>query len=139
MKLTHRHRSGIPGLNMTPMIDIVFLLIIFFMTVSQITKNISAEVRLPEVAQADDFDLPEPLEIVIMADGEIRLDGNPSSPDSVAVWINTIAGKAGLAPKQLEIRMRIDRDCDSRIVNRIFSELGTAGVERVFSSVVKLQ
>ncbi len=137
MKLTHRHRSTLSGLNMTPMIDIVFLLIIFFMTVSQITKNVSAEVRLPEVGEAEDIDLPEPLEIAILRDGEIRLDGAPSSNDAVVAWINASASKSKVAPKQLEIRLRIDRECDSQNVNAVFASLGEAGVERVFSSVLK--
>ena len=36
---------------MTPMIDIVFLLIIFFMTVSQITKVVDLNVDLPAVSK----------------------------------------------------------------------------------------
>ncbi|MBW3543116.1 MAG: biopolymer transporter ExbD, partial [Planctomycetes bacterium] len=35
MNLNHKHRDKLPRMNMTPMIDIVFLLIIFFMTISQ--------------------------------------------------------------------------------------------------------
>ena len=37
MRLSKPRKQGQLGISMTPMIDIVFLLIIFFMTVSQIT------------------------------------------------------------------------------------------------------
>ena len=41
-------------MNMTPMIDIVFLLIIFFMTVNQVTEVSKERLSLPQVKGGED-------------------------------------------------------------------------------------
>ena len=56
-------RSELPGFNMTPMIDVVFLLIIFFMLVSQFSsaENVEVELPEPERSQAIEATVPEKL------------------------------------------------------------------------------
>ena len=50
-----------PSFNMTPMIDVVFLLIIFFMLVSQFSsaENVEVELPEPERSQAIEATIPE--------------------------------------------------------------------------------
>ena len=52
-------------MNMTPMIDVVFLLIIFFMTVAEFSKLDTEELELPEADQAKIQEVPPPKELVI--------------------------------------------------------------------------
>ena len=54
MRLSKPRKQGQLGISMTPMIDIVFLLIIFFMTVSQITYVNDEPLELPQLAGTDD-------------------------------------------------------------------------------------
>ena len=49
MRLSRIRQPAKIGMNMTPMIDIVFLLIIFFMTVSQITQTLDEPIDLAQV------------------------------------------------------------------------------------------
>lgn len=49
MRRGPRQHNRTPGANMTPMIDVVFLLIIFFMLVAQITRQQSVRIQLPEL------------------------------------------------------------------------------------------
>src|SRR3989337_1626148 len=64
-------------LNLTPMIDVLFLLIIFFMvatTLGDLERNM--ELQVPEVAEAGDSVRPaKPLVINVFADGRLDLDG----------------------------------------------------------------
>ena len=48
MRLSKHRRAGVPLMNMTPMIDVVFLLLIFFMTVSQVSQINRERLRLPK-------------------------------------------------------------------------------------------
>jgi biopolymer transport protein ExbD len=68
-----------PQLNLTPMIDVLFLLIIFFMvatTFGDLERNM--ELKVPEVAEAGDSVQPaRPLVINVFADGTLDLDGQP--------------------------------------------------------------
>ena len=47
MRLSKRRRSTKAAMNMTPMIDVAFLLMIFFMTVSQVSKLNREQLELP--------------------------------------------------------------------------------------------
>lgn len=67
-----------PGINLTPMIDIVFLLLIFFMVGTRFTEmEREFEIQLPTVSEAQPLtSLPDEITINISADGEIHVDGN---------------------------------------------------------------
>jgi biopolymer transport protein ExbD len=68
-----------PALNLTSMIDVLFLLIIFFMVATkfdEMERNI--EVAVPEVGQAgDSMPPPQPLVVTVLAEGRAELDGTP--------------------------------------------------------------
>ena len=70
------HRDEQPSLNLTPMIDIVFLLIIFFMVGTKFTeleKQLTLEV--PEVTDAGTLSpAPEKRVVNVFKDGRITLD-----------------------------------------------------------------
>ena len=64
-----------PNLNLTPMIDIVFLLIIFFMVGTQFTASERQfDIELPTVSKAQPLtSLPDELVVNIKEDGSIQL------------------------------------------------------------------
>ncbi len=66
----------LPTLNLTPMIDVVFLLIIFFMvgtTFSQMDRHI--ELQVPEVSDRGALTAaPEKRVVCVLQDGRITLD-----------------------------------------------------------------
>ena len=73
------HVDEQPSLNLTPMIDIVFLLIIFFMVgtkFSELERKIG--LRVPEVTNAEALTAaPEPRVVNVYRDGAITLDRAP--------------------------------------------------------------
>jgi len=73
------HLDEQPTLNLTPMIDIVFLLIIFFMVgtkFSELERKIG--LRVPEVTNAEALTAaPEPRVVNVYRDGKITLDRTP--------------------------------------------------------------
>src|SRR3989304_1540156 len=74
-----------PQLNLTPMIDVLFLLIIFFMvatTFGDLERNM--ELKVPEVAEAGDSVRPaKPLVINVFADGTLDLDDQSVTLDEL--------------------------------------------------------
>jgi biopolymer transport protein ExbD len=72
------HQDEQPQLNLTPMIDVLFLLIMFFMVASNfndLERNIG--VQVPQVAEAGDaVTPPQPRVVNVFADGRIDLDGH---------------------------------------------------------------
>jgi biopolymer transport protein ExbD len=83
LKLQH---DELPTLNLTSMIDVLFLLIIFFMVATkfdEMERNI--EVAVPEVGQAGDgMPPPKPLVVSVLSDGRLQLDGSPVTAEELA-------------------------------------------------------
>ncbi len=70
-------QDEMPAINLTSMIDVLFLLIIFFMVATkfdEMERNI--DVNVPQVAQAGE-DIPprQPLVVSVTSDGHLELDG----------------------------------------------------------------
>jgi biopolymer transport protein ExbD len=79
-------RVMLTKLNMTPMIDCVFLLNLFFMTVTELTRQDDIEqVLLPDIAnaQADDNPQPDRLVMNVKKDGAIIVSGSELTDDQV--------------------------------------------------------
>ena len=69
MRLSSRPR-GQPEVNLTSLIDVVFLLLIFFMVSTSFVKQSQISIRLPEAeASAAPEEPPERLEIMITESG----------------------------------------------------------------------
>lgn len=87
-----------PALNLTPMIDIVFLLIIFFMVGSEFTKK-SAEaetllnVQLPTVNEMSGLSpAPDPIVIAVPVEGDMAVRGGPQNARNRSVNLAELAG-----------------------------------------------
>lgn len=63
-----RHKKDKLELSMTPMIDVVFLLLIFFMVTTTFNRETKLKVQLPE-AQAEQAPANKRLEVTINAQG----------------------------------------------------------------------
>lgn len=70
-----RQRVENEGINLTPLIDVVFLLLIFFMVSTSFTKETHLGVDLPEAVGQPAVDNNQQVEIVIAADGAYSVNG----------------------------------------------------------------
>jgi len=72
-----------PALNLTPMIDVVFLLIIFFMVGARFTQEAEEQqfdVQLPTASRVETLGRqPDPLVITVTATGSTSVAGRPYS------------------------------------------------------------
>lgn len=75
--------EGIHGINVTPLVDIMLVLLIIFMVASTYIVKPSIEVDLPKAATGGDA-MDTTLSIVIAPDGELFLNGEPASEDAIA-------------------------------------------------------
>jgi biopolymer transport protein ExbD len=64
------------GINMAPMIDIVFLLLIFFLTATTFAREeVEMDLKLPEAQSGVEGKNAHPLIVQVFADGRMTLDG----------------------------------------------------------------
>jgi biopolymer transport protein ExbD len=119
-------------LNFTPLIDMVFLLNIFFMLTARLTAvGSSVAVELPEAseAQAGRVHPPERLIVNVLADGSLRFGDEPIAMPALRGRLRE-AG-AGAAP----VLIRADRNAPLGLVKRVALTCVRAGsVELAFGA-----
>ena len=97
------------GFNMTPMIDVVFLLIIFFLVSSHLQKQeTQQELDLPIASSADnDIDQETPrVTINILDNGELSVSGRTLNTAQLVPMLKAVRGEKG---EDVEVRIRSSR------------------------------
>lgn len=75
MKFRRQNREE-DSINLTPLIDVVFLLLIFFMVSTTFTKETHLTVDLPEANAEAAVEVQQTIEILIGRDGSYSINGN---------------------------------------------------------------
>jgi len=74
LKFRRHHREEV-GINLTPLIDVVFLLLIFFMVSTTFTRETQLSIDLPEAEGKQVESRDEQIEILIDEAGTYRVNG----------------------------------------------------------------
>ncbi len=124
-----KSRVIIPIVEMTPMIDIVFLLIIFFMVAAQFAQQAHVELNLPsEIGEQNEAKPKNALVINILNDGSILIDKSKGALTLQEVEnIVTIA----VEEEQLNwqnIRVRADENVKAGSLNEVLVILNKLGL-----------
>lgn len=93
MKFRRQRRDEL-AINLTPLIDVVFLLLIFFMVSTTFTTSTQLAINLPEAEGEPAPQNTTRLELAIDALGEFTLNGEPvaSDPRGLRQALRTAAG-----------------------------------------------
>ncbi len=130
MRLSKHKRDTRADMNMTPMIDIVFLLIIFFMTVTQVSEINRERLELPQLQGAED---QKPSTLIVNVDqaGDIIVSGNQIEVPRLLAIVSQELAKVGEDPSRLTVVLRADERGTSRTVNEIVTALARMQIARV--------
>ncbi len=82
--LFRRQQREDEGINLTPLIDVVFLLLIFFMVSTTFTKETHLKIDLPQAVGEPSKTPEEPLEIVISREGNYSINGQSLVNNQIA-------------------------------------------------------
>jgi biopolymer transport protein ExbD len=137
MKIPRRDTHGAVGFDMTPMIDIVFQLIIFFLLTGHLVKQeTQLKLPLPEASSGEeDVDTEAPrVTINVQADGQVSLG---SGAVNIAELTQRLAEKRADAGGGLEVRIRSDRRVPYRVVEPIMLACTKVGIWNVTFAVYR--
>lgn len=128
MRLNRRDTSRHSKMDLTPMIDVVFQLIIFFMVTSHLGDLRRSEIDLPREEGVEEQLQREPAMIVdITPDGSYLIESTPTPIEE----IERIA-RAGVAAQAdddgFDVLVRPDRLSSSAVLDRLLVRLSAAGV-----------
>lgn len=131
------HRRSV-GANMTPMIDVIFLLIIFFLVSSHLARQ---ESRLPlDLPRANTFDPfnPEsaPLTVSVDRQAQLLVGGNVVSLDQLRAILVDLVNREG---NDAAIRIRTDGEVQYRYVEPILREAALTGISDAAIAVRELR
>ncbi len=74
-------------IELTPLIDAVFLLLIFFMTTTVFVRATQLRVELPEATHYDRLEPEKKLNLRVSAEGEIELNGRLTAMGELRTWL----------------------------------------------------
>jgi biopolymer transport protein ExbD len=75
-------RGGIVGINVTPMVDVVLVLLVIMMVSATYIVSQSLKVELPKTATSDE-QAPRTYVVTIMKDGNLLFNGEPVSKETL--------------------------------------------------------
>ncbi|MFN3189457.1 MAG: ExbD/TolR family protein [Aureliella sp.] len=133
MPLRANTSEELPSVNLTPMIDVVFLLIIFFMVGTQFTESEKQiELALPSAGQLNSLVTPPPQrEVAIGADGSLALDGRNVTLEELA---QRLAAMRQVYP-DIGVVVRADGTVQHQTVTAVYGEIIRAGVSKTSVAV----
>ena len=128
MKFPSFSKGGEVGFNMTPMIDVVFQLIIFFLVSSHLAKQ-EVQLKLPlPTAQTGLQEKPSEkprLTVNVLADGTMLLAGRQVTAEELRARLVERQKDLG---KDVEVRIRGDRSTAYKHVEPVMLSCYRAGI-----------
>ena len=121
-----------PEFELTPMIDVVFLLIAFFMTLISFISAELVELELPEAVEASIPEEPGDRQYIsIDRDGQLYFGASPITEEALTAQLVTL--KAELP--RLKVFLRADSNTAHRHVNSVMKATAKAGIfDLIFAS-----
>lgn len=124
--LMPRRGKASPDDNLIPLINIVFLLLIFFMVAGQIAPQQDATINPPESASEKPLE-PAVLELSLTAAGDLRSEGM----DLDEVALQSRITQLTQDDAELRVSLRADLDATAADLDAVFNQLRDNGVSTI--------
>ena len=135
--MTRRRGLAEASIELTPLIDVVLLLLIFFMVSASFVRESRLGIELPGAAGEPRGMDPATVEIAVRRDGDYRVNGKPVAGGSLPDLLAAIV-EAGEGPASGEVGViAADANSTHRAVVMALDAAGQAGLREV--SLLTLQ
>ena len=129
MKFKRKIREELP-INITPLIDVVFLLLIFFMVTTTFTRETRLMVNLPEADAAPSEALPDQVEITVSRNGTYTINGRPLVNSEIATLMQGLE-LATQSDRSVPILLIADAEATHQSVVTAMDGIGKLGFTRL--------
>ena len=113
-------------LDMTPMLDIVFIMLIFFIVTTSFVKESGVTVSTPQAQTASQQENAN-IFIAITAAGEVWIDRRPVDPRSV----RAIVARLHADNPEGSVIIQSDAEASTRMLVEVMDQVRLAGVEGI--------
>ncbi|MEX1364029.1 MAG: biopolymer transporter ExbD [Nannocystaceae bacterium] len=113
--------------DLTPLIDIVFQLLIFFLLTTTFQNNPSFRVKLPKANNTDVRQEPKAVTVTVTSEGKLEIDGNIIDDAELETRLcNAANGDASTA-----VNIRADAATEHQFVVKVMDVAKGCGLERL--------
>lgn len=125
--------NSMSDINITPLVDVMLVLLVIFMVTAPMVSNSKTDVQLPPVDTGETFTLDEKKDVIFVvgADRKIRFHNCPSC---VAMTLSDVAIKLHYNQKVKDVKQVFlygDTSLPYRYVLQVMARLRQAGILRV--------
>ena len=132
MAFARRRRRQEGVLELTPLIDVIFLLLIFFMVSTSLVVNREIAIKLPESTSAERESNDQQLIMLINEVGDFLVAGNLYQDASVEALAGVLRDQVGVqSTDRVSIRLDVDEATDYRFVIKAMDVCRAAGISDV--------
>ena len=126
MRSNRRRKSEESEVNMTPMLDVVFIMLIFFIVTASFVKEAGVDVNRPPALTAISKDKGNIL-IAITESGQIWIDRRQVDPRSLRASIERLHGEN----PQGAIVVQADKNSQNHLLVAVMDAAKAAGVNQI--------
>lgn len=133
MKLQQEEHEE-PEINLTSLIDVVFLLLIFFMVSTTFERQALLRLELPEASTAETETLPEIVEFIVTDDGRLFIgdqDGDQELVDARQATVQAAIAQRFRDKPDAALVVRADGEAPHRLVVRVLDSAAAEGIRQV--------
>ena len=127
MKRKYKRKKDESEINITPLLDIVFIMLIFFIVTTSFVKEISLDVNRPTKSPVKEQKRSEVISVRISAEGQIFVQER--LVDIAAVRAN-IESNLAIKPSASVVIVS-DRDADAGLLVKVIDQSRLAGAKNV--------
>jgi biopolymer transport protein ExbD len=132
MNLNPRRGNDEPEINLTPLIDVVFLMLIFFMVSTTFLKESDLDIALPEASQQPTRQDSEPIRITINPEGNFFVNGNELVNTKIGTVERALTEALGeRSAEAIPVVIRADGDTQHERVVTAMDAAQRAGLRKV--------
>ena len=126
MKFSSRTKDQEPELNLIPLIDVIFVLIIFFVATTTFNQRSTMKLQLPTAQAVAKPELGEPLNVIVDAEGRYFIGENEVLKSDVSSLKEAIVAVAG-QDRSMPVVLRADARTPHQFVITAMDALGQLG------------
>lgn len=137
MKFRRKPRENVE-INLASLLDVVFILLLFFVVTTTFTRETQLQIDLPEAASATPPQPSErkPLEVQIAADGSYTLNGQPLARSDLAT-LSSALQQASAGDSSLPLVISADAQTPHQAVITAMDAAGKLGFAHLRISTVE--